>query len=182
MPFTASECFYVAIFAFIVIGFMRGWRRELVSLVFVLLAVVLIRPGISDAIEQFFSRLVYILTNSSSSTTLPSLGVWGTLFLFGVVVLIGYLVGNRVFPKPATPAEQIIGVIPGIISGAFIMFYLVNGDFFSKTADGQSVFSVVVQPPNPLNYIPIMFIVSVVALVVALIMSRTKKAAPPAKK
>lgn len=184
VPFSSQQCFFVAILAFIVIGFIRGWRRELVSLVFVLLAAVLIRPGTNNTIGQIIARipstLGYLAGSPNTSTTGASsssfLGPWGTLLIFALVVILGYFVGNKAFPKPATPAERFIGVIPGVISGAFIMAYLVSSGFFGS----RPSVDIVLTPPDPSNYVAIIFVIVVAALIIALIASRTKKA--PAKK
>ena len=191
LPFTASECFFVAIVVFVIIGFQRGWRRELVTLVFVLLAVILIRPG-SDGgfIASLFARIPSMLSylfsgstqTSSTGATISNnfLGPWGILLAFLIVVVLGYVAGNRIFPKPAAPTERILGIVPSLISGAFILGYLTTGNFFAKNQLGQSFFSVVVQPPDPMNYVPILFVIALVAVIVGFIVSRAKK--PAAKK
>ncbi len=193
LPFTDSQCFFVAILVFIVVGFQRGWRRELITLVFVLLAVILIRPssnggfftGLFARIPAMFDYLFSGSTRTGATGTAVSnnfLGPWGTLLVFAIVVAIGYIVGNRVFPKPTTPTERFIGIVPSVISGAFILYYLTANNFFAKNTAGQSFFSVVVQPPDPTNYMPIIFVIAVVAVVVGLIAGRAKKSAPPAAK
>ena len=193
LPFTASECFFVAILVFIVVGFQRGWRRELITLVFVLLAVILIRPSTDGGfIASIFARIPalfsYLFTGSTQTGSTGAaisnnfLGPWGTLLIFAIVVAIGYVVGNRAFPKPTNPTERFIGIVPSVISGAFILGYLTSGNFFAKNQQGQSFFSVVVQPPDPTNYMPILLVIGIIAVVVGLIAGRAKKAAPPAKK
>jgi len=192
LPFTDQQCFFVAILVFIVVGFQRGWRRELITLVFVLLAVVLIRPGDGGFITSLFARIPamfnYLFSGSTrtgaTGTAVANnfLGPWGTLLVFVIVVALGYVVGQRAFPKPTTPTERFIGIVPSVISGAFILGYLTTGNFFAKNQQGQSFFSVVVQPPDPTNYVPIIFVIALVAVVVGLIAGRAKKPAPPAAK
>ncbi len=193
LPFTDSQCFFVAILVFIVVGFQRGWRRELITLIFVLLAVILIRPnadggfitGLFARIPAMFDYLFSGSTRTGATGTAVAnnfLGPWGTLLVFFIVIALGYVVGQRAFPKPATPTERFIGIVPSVISGAFILYYLTTGPFFAKNTAGQSFFSVVVQPPDPTNYVPIIFVIAVVAVVIGLIASRAKKSAPPAKK
>lgn len=186
LPFTEQQCFFVAILAFVVIGFQRGWRRELVSLVFVLLAVFLIHPDTSRSIADFLARLpavlVYLVGGNATPPTATAesvssfLGPWGTLLVFAVVVVVGYIVGNRVFPRPSTPHERFIGIVPAIISGAFILAYLSS---LLPKSQGNLV-TVAVQAPDPANYVPVIFAIAIVALVIALVAARTKK--PPAKK
>lgn len=193
LPFTSQQCFFVAVLVFIVIGFQRGWRRELITLIFVLLAIILIRPSSNGGfIAGFFARIpaliAYLFTGSTGTAAATStrasnfLGPWGTLLEFIMIVALGYIIGQRAFPKPATPAERFIGIVPSVISGAFILAYLTTGNFFAKNQQGQSFFSVVVQPPDPTNYISVIFVIAVIAVVVGLIAGKVKKAAPPAKK
>jgi membrane protein DedA with SNARE-associated domain len=109
--------------------------------------------------------------------------MWGTLLVFALVIAIGYLVGNRVFPKPTNPADRILGVVPSVISGAFILYYLTSGDFFARDAQGQSFFSIVVQPPDPTRYVFVIFVIAILAVIAGLIMAaRAKKPASPAAK
>lgn len=185
-PFTEQQCFFVAIFAFAIIGFQRGWRRELISLVFVMLATFLLRPGSGNTFEQFLARILgaggVLLTGNQSSAPAAStsLPLWGILLAFALVLALGYYVGNKSFPRAATPAERFVGIVPGIITGAFVLGYL--SQFFPKDATGHSFVSVAVQTPDPSNYITILFVIAIVAVIVGLIASRAKKSAPPAKK
>lgn len=187
MPLSAEQqCFYVAILAFIVVGFQRGWRRELVSLVFVLLGVFLVNPTTSRGVANFFallpSVLSYLFTAGKSGPPSASpvndtifTSSIGTLLIFGVIVGLGYYIGNRVFPKPALPQDRFIGVIPGVISGAFVIGYLSN--YFPRDTQGRPSLTLNLQLLDPGNYIPILFAIAVVALVVALIAARAKKTA-----
>lgn len=189
LPFTETQCFYVAILAFIVIGFQRGWKRELVSLVFVLLAIFLVRPDSGKSFSDFLNRLPsvfgFLVTGTpAGNTTTPTanflLGPWGAIILFIAVIGLGYFIGNKAFPRPGAPAERFIGVIPGIVSGAFVMAFI--SSLIPKTTNGQSFLTVAVQAPDPGNFVPILFLIAIVAVIVALIASRTKKAGGGAKK
>ena len=62
LPLNSQQCFFITMLVFIVVGFSRGWRREVMSLVFVLLAVVLIHPDTSDALNGFLARLGNFIT------------------------------------------------------------------------------------------------------------------------
>jgi hypothetical protein len=183
LPFSDQQCFFVAILAFIVLGFYRGWRRELISLVFVLIAVILVQPGTSGNLLQFLERLPgaigVLLTGRPQSTgagaTGPFLGAWGTLLIFALIVALGYYIGTRAFPKPVTPTERFIGVVPALVSGFFVLGYLRN-------FVGQSLFTVAIQPPDPANYVPVILVIAIISVVIGLIAARSKKSAPPAKK
>ena len=71
LPFTDQQCFFVAIFVFIILGFQRGWRRELISLVFILLGVFLVNPGNFKTVSSFLTRIPnmvgFLITGSQTS-------------------------------------------------------------------------------------------------------------------
>jgi hypothetical protein len=179
-----SPLFVVAILIGMVLGFQRGWRREVISLVFVLLAIFLVQVNTSDFIGNFLSHIpgaITILlggTPSEGSPQGPLITGWvPSLFIFAGVVVLGYFVGNKVFPKPATTPERIIGIIPGLLSGAFVLWYL---EGFIQKATGQPIIPLDFADANPGKYVPVIFVIGVLALVVAVIAARAKKA--PAKK
>ncbi len=178
LPFTEQQCFFVAILAFIVLGFQRGWRRELLSLVFILLASFIVHPNTSTVVGNFLTRLSGAVGGASTSSQQPvtqvtSLfgGPFWSLIIFVGLVILGYYVGNRAFPQPATPHERFIGIVPAVISGAFVLGYLSN--YFKATA-GSSSLKVDMQSPDPLNYIAVIFMIAIVAVVVAVIAARRK--------
>jgi hypothetical protein len=180
LPITDQGCFFVVIFAFGVVGFMRGWQRELISLVFVLLAVFLIHPDSAKNFGQSIVRvpavLGFLLTGTAQSA--PAAPVngplvpWESLALFAIAILLGYTLGNRIFPKPSAHHERFIGIVPALISGAFILVYV---EGFLSQESGQPRVTLAVGAPDPANYLPILFLVAIVALVIALIASRAKK-------
>lgn len=189
LPITQPQCFAVTIFVFIFVGFTRGWRREIMSLVFILIAVSLIHPHTSDDVNGFLARLgnfiAYLggsgsdqLNAPPSSPGLAGLGgpFW-SLIIFVLIVALGYYVGNKVFPAPTTHHDRFLGVIPAIIAGAFVLFYL---SAYIKATGGSTNVQVQVAPPDPSTYVPMIFALALVALVAGLIASRFKKA--PAKK
>lgn len=187
LPVTDQQCFFIALLAFVIVGLVRGWRRELVSLVFVLLAVFFIRANTSasfaDALNRIPAMLGFLFGSPQVGQTgvSPAPGVaapFWSLIMFVAVVALGYYVGNRAFPKPTAPHERFIGIVPAVISGAFVMGYLSN--YFAQQ-NGQPRFTVAVPAPDPTNYVLIIFVVSIVAVVVAWIVARTRKAASAKK-
>src|SRR5438045_3751465 len=92
LPFSDSQCFFFAILAFAVAGFYRGWKKEILSLLFVLIAVFLVHPSSSDqsfpqAIARIPAAVIYLLSGKpgtvSSQAPSPSvLGSWGPLLAF----------------------------------------------------------------------------------------------------
>jgi hypothetical protein len=191
LPIGELTCFYIAMLAFIVVGFQRGWKRELITLVFVLLGAFFIQPTSTTGFSSFLGRLTagvgFIFTGKAqTSTTTPSFlpglfGSWGPLIIFAAVVALGYFVGSKAFPRPSTPSERFIGIVPAIVYGAVILSYL--GSYLRASGGNSNVVSINLTSPDPSNYVPIIFVIAIVAVIVGMLVSRTKKAAgPPAKK
>src|SRR5258706_437675 len=67
---TAPQCFFIAILAFGVLGFYRGWRREVVSMAFSLAGVLFLYLGGGKSLAEFvFVRLPVILQVVSGGTS-----------------------------------------------------------------------------------------------------------------
>jgi|SRR5689334_4289651 len=186
MQIPGQQCALVAIVLFIILGFQRGWRRELVSLVFVMLATLLINKGTSDALGAFLARLPasFALMTGGQATATSSQpatsflgGPFWSLVIFAGIIVLGYYIGNRVFPKPATPQERFIGIVPAIIAGAFVISYMTSYlHSINLVADGSQNVNLNLQSPDPASYVPIVVVIGIIALVAALIAARVKRA------
>lgn len=180
---TAPQCFFIVILIFAIVGFQRGWKRELVSLGFSLGAILFLYLGGGNGLAQFiFVRLPVIaqiaVNNPGSSphatTTVVSSGqvLITTIVAFVVIIGAGYLIGNKAFPKPTQPAERLLGILPAVISGYFIMLYVTN------VLTKASAITLGVSTPTQAtigSYMLIIFIVAVVVVVAALIATNAKK-------
>jgi len=185
---TAPQCFFLAIIAFGVFGFIRGWRREIISLAFTLTGILFLVFGSLGLAQFVFVNLPRatqaLLSGTSPNTTAPTMTyadarvAVSTGIAFIVFVALGYLVSYRIAPKPAGTAERVWGLIPAVISGYAILTFITAA--FGKT----SLFTVDVNTPNQnliSSYLLVIFVVVVVAIIVALIAASAKKA-PPSKK
>ncbi len=85
---------------------------------------------------------------------------------------LGYYIGYKVFEGPKTPHERFLGIIPAIISGAFILFYL---SAYVTTTEGPGNHQIQVPMPDPSTFVPLIFLLAIGALVTAFIASRFKK-------
>jgi len=181
LPLASQECFFSVLFVFIVLGFLRGWRREVISLVCVLLAVCLIHPDTSDALSCFLGRSGSVVAYVSGSPPLPFSscysaisflrGAYWSLVIFVLLVALGYCIGDRICPQPACVLDRFFGVIPAIISGTIILFYLC---FYTK-AFGEPTNLQNVQQLNPGSFVPGIFVMVIITLVVALLVSSCNK-------
>jgi hypothetical protein len=186
---TPQQCFFIAMIAFGVIGFWRGWRREVISLAFALTGVLFLLLKGGDALAQLvFVKTPVVLHYIFSSGPAPAPAAPSanavltvTLITFVLIVVLGYIIGNRAFPsKNLTPGERLLGVLPGLVTGYFLITYIAN--IFASSPLITVGFGT---PAENLvtNYVPLLIIVAIVVVVAGLIASRSKKAsAPPAKK
>lgn len=185
---TAPQCFFIAILGFGALGFFRGWRREVVSMAFSLAGVLFLYLGGGKSLAEFlFVRVPVIwqvISGSTSSSKVPPepsavniLAV--TIIAFVLIVALGYIIGNKAFPKAVTPAERFLGIIPAVITGYALISYVTN--VFAKSP----LITVGVNTPSQGqvgNYLLIIFVVTVVAVIAGLIAANAKKGGAGGKK
>jgi hypothetical protein len=180
----SPQCFAIAIIVFGVFGFLQGWRIALVLMGFTLAAVLfLIIGGASGFAEIFFVRLpqtINVLSGGAigpKSPSPPSANqvLISALIALGVAMLLGIVIGNRAFPaKPGSVStkDHFLGVIPGLVTGYALISYA------SRIFASSQTISVGVNTPNPStlgNYIVVLVVVAVIALVVGLLTARFGK-------
>jgi uncharacterized membrane protein required for colicin V production len=176
----AWQCLFFVVLVFAVLGFLRGWRREILSVAFILAAVLVIGVGGGQTVAQMiFVRIPLAFQDPNNLQKPPApnsteIAVVTALTLI-VLIVIGYLIGNKVFPKPSTPAERVWGVIPGIIAGLAVYFTI--SQMAPVLTKGPAI-GLLVSSPNQ-NVIGssllLIFIVLVVLVIIGLITSNTKK-------
>src|SRR5437588_11721717 len=103
--FQGWQCFFVVFLAFAVIGFIRGWRREIVSLAFTLAAVLIgALNGGALVAQAIFVRLPLAFQDPNNLHTPPSPTSTELLIVtpltLTIVIHLAYLIGNRSFPQP----------------------------------------------------------------------------------
>ena len=184
----SQQCFFIAIIAFGLIGFWRGWKREVISLAFALTGVLFLLLNGGYALAQLvFVKTPIILHDIAGSgpapaVTQPDSGqvLVVTLITFVGIVVLGYIIGNRAFPnKNLVPAERLLGVLPGLVTGYFLITYISNT--FAKNPLITVGFGTPTQNLVT-NYVPLLIVVAIVVVVAGLIASRAKKPGAPAKK
>jgi uncharacterized membrane protein required for colicin V production len=183
---SAPQCFILAIAAFGLVGFIRGWRREVISLAFSLAGVLfLLLQGGKGLADLIFVRMPVIfqeIFTANPGTTVsrpPSPNDFTvlitTLVTFAIIVALGYIVGNLAFPakdSSGTPADRILGIIPGLVTGYFVITYLTN--IFQKSP----VITVGVNTPTQnllSDSVPLLFVIALAAVILGLIAARTRK-------
>ncbi|GAC1522350.1 MAG: hypothetical protein NVS3B14_23240 [Ktedonobacteraceae bacterium] len=182
-----EQCFFIGVIAFGFIGFMRGWRREVISMGFVLGGVLFLLLAGGTVVTQLvfvrFPEIFQYITTGKVQAPPPQPSantvLLVTLIAFALIVVLGYIVGNGAFKKdpPLTPGERLLGIVPGLVTGFFLVYYVSNTFAISHLI----TLGVGTPTQNLLsNYIPLIFFIAIVLVIIGLIASRVKKA--PAKK
>ena len=180
MKLTAQDYFFFIIIVTGILGFMRGWRREIVALAFLLGGILFLAVGGGTWMaDLLFVRIPFAFGNSTQVPPPPSPTTIGltTIITFIIIVAIGYLVGNRVFPKPSVPVDRIMGIIPGIIGGIALYVLIAN------TPIAAFIKNINIQANSPDQGVVgssllLLFIVVVAVLIIGLIAASSKKSAP----
>lgn len=180
MPLNSGQCFFIAIVFFAVLGLMRGWRRELVSLVFTLAAILIVYLGGGTVMANIVFRRIPLLMQDPNNPQPPgpptSFQVTiVTILTFIVLIALGYYIGNKAFPRPTTPGERVFGVILGIITG--IAIYSSLSQLNSLVGTGPVLTLSLPTPSSSIvgNSLFLIFIVLVVLVIIGLVTTRAKR-------
>jgi len=177
--FTVQDAlFLLSIIIFAILGYQRGWRREVVSLLFIIVGVVFL--NLSGGI--YLSMLLYqfLLGKPISKTVLnshPNVLLFVTIASLVVIIACGYAIGNRLFQKkPPIAQDRTLGLIPGIIAGAVVAAELT---YFLLPDTRKSVITTGTILLN-LNFlinptVLLIFVIAVVVVIIGLMATRPKK-------
>lgn len=150
-----------------VVGFMRGWARDVITAAIVLGTLLFLVVGGGT----FLTGALLGGTGGSGTSCTNMSGSLSDL-LFGGMTALGYYAGNRHGGVPASANQRIAGIIPGAITGGAISYYL--STHFATHAQG------VLNVLNALGFLtalPLLIVLGVIGLASALFVSHNGKAA-----
>ena len=180
----SPQCFAICIIIFGFFGFLQGWRIALVLMAFTLAAILFLFIGGAAGIASFiFVRLPITISTLTGGAVLsgphppPSANqvLLSALIALAIAMFLGITVGNRAFPgKPGSvpTKDHFLGVIPGLVTGYAIISYA------SHIFSGTQTIQVGVTTPSTSsvgNYIVIIVVIAVIALVLGLLTARFGK-------
>ncbi|GER82479.1 MAG: hypothetical protein IMW90_01510 [Thermogemmatispora sp.] len=116
-----TALFILLVPIFLWLGYRRGWRRELFLLPFVLGAVLFLILNVGRGLTQFLTQLFVDQPGINPS---PRAVTIVTVLCLAGIIAAGYLLGNRLFPKPSAPQDRVLGLGPALITGCVAVFYL----------------------------------------------------------
>src|SRR5438105_3293074 len=113
--------FLLCLIIFGIMGYQRGWRREIVSLLFIILGIGFLNLNGG----AYLARLLYQFLEGKSISqnellrNHPNVWIFVTIASLVVIITLGYIIGSR-RPKAKDGQERTLGLIPGLITGAVI--------------------------------------------------------------
>ncbi len=183
MVIGATQCFFVVLLITGLVGLMRGFLREVITMALVLGAVLFLLNGGDGLLHHFvFVNLptaIHDLIYGDSAVTVgtPSVSAPNPTgdYLFGLssflgLMGLGYVVGHKYGGPPATNQHRIGGILPGLVNGAAISYYTSRSILPGTTVNLTSPNDALTQ-----MYLPIILGLGLVGLVVVLIMSSISK-------
>ena len=184
MTITQNECLFIILLVAAFIGLWRGWIREVITTAILLGVILFLTLGGQGVLYQFiFVNLVDAIRalfsgNSSVSvaSSTPSQPAQGdflfTSLTFIVLTGISYLVGHRAGRPPTAASHRLTGIIPGAVNGIAIAFYSVKYIIPQLSVSVQSPDQTTVS-----NYLPVVFGLALIAVIVVLIALSTRSKA-----
>ena len=184
MYITSNECFFVIVLTAAFVGLWRGWVREVITTAILLGVILFLLLGGSDVLYRFiFVNLIdafkalggSTVSAPGSPTDTPTSAPNDFLFsvlTFGGLTTVGYLVGHKAGKAPTTATHRLAGLIPGTVNGAAVVFYATRNIIPNLDVNVQSPDSTTVS-----NYLPVIFGIALLAVVVILIALSTKSKA-----
>jgi len=171
--------FAIFIIVFAWSGYQRGWKRETISLLFIVLGLVflLMNGGVYLAKLLYQLLLGVNLSNSELIASHQRFVLVTSVLAVAAIVAIGYALARRMFPKGAGP-DRTLGIIPGIITGAVVAAYVTYFLFPSTqtTQISAGTINTDIIPNLTANLtVVVIFIAALVAIVIGLAAVRPKK-------
>jgi len=116
------------------IGARRGWGRELVTCAIVLSTLLFFQLGGSTFLANLFANGCASGVGAGVGAS-ASCGASGSVsteaasksmseFIFGGMVWLGYYAGSRHGATSETASARLLGIVPGVITGGAISYYL----------------------------------------------------------
>jgi hypothetical protein len=105
------------------IGAIRGWGREVITTAIVLGTLLFLELGGGILMSNLFLGSA---AGGGSAGTAACFSTSGSLspLIFGGMTMLGYYAGNRHGMKPVEANHRIAGVVPGLVNGGAISYYL----------------------------------------------------------
>jgi len=140
-----TQCLFFLLMIGTVVGFMRGWQREVITAAIVLGVVLFLVVGGDSIIWNFlFVGLPSMMQGpaaagaaSQAAAPAPTSPLL-SLLEFGGLTAMGYVVGHRFGAPPKTGQHRFSGSLAGLLNGSVVTFFLSRNVLPSTTVDFTS--------------------------------------------
>lgn len=175
MTITPSQSFLFALLITGVLGFRHGWGRSVITTAMILGTLLFLSNGGDTFLSNLLTGGVGGALSGSGGQATPSGSAYCSTagfshglseLLFAGMTFLGYSVGYRHGPPPKTSNHRLAGIIPGVINGTAIAFYI-SHNVFPGT-------QLMVNTPGTLDtsaYLPEVFAFGLVGLLIVLFVS-----------
>ena len=174
------QCFLFFLLITAIIGFTRGWMREVITMAIILGAVLFLLNGGDGLIQQFLfvnlpNALHVLFFGAAASdppdpTSSPTRDFLFSSAAFVGLMALGYGVGHKYGQPATTNQHHVLGILPGLVSGSSMAYYVSNSILPSMTLDLSSPSGVITR-----FYLPIILGLGLLVLVVIMLISRSGK-------
>lgn len=106
------------------IGFRRGWARAVVTTAIVLGTLLFLELGGGMLVTNLFVGASASGVNQAATFTCYNMAGSLSDLIFGGMTMLGYYAGNRHGTAPVSANQRMAGIVPGVITGGAIAFYL----------------------------------------------------------
>jgi len=137
MAISETQLALLTILATGVIGARRGWGREIITCAIVLSTLVFLQIGgagfvtnlLANGLASGAGTTADGAANCGANGQASFMGTAGASkaiseVIFGVMVWLGYFAGGRHGAPAQTLSHRLLGIVPGVITGGAISYYL----------------------------------------------------------
>ena len=175
-----NALFAISILAFAWSGYQRGWKRETVSLLFIVVGLVFLMLSGGAYLAKFLYQLLLEvnLTEQQLIASHTRFVLITTIIAFAIIIVLGYVIGRRAFPQPLLSQDRVLGIIPGIITGAlvaaYLTYYIIPSTQTSVISSGMVFLNLI--PSLMANFtVVVIFVIALVVILIGLAATRPKK-------
>lgn len=163
MSINATQMLLIVLVVSGAIGARRGWAREVITTAILLATVAFLSLGGAAFILQFFSQglvgtvSAHALSGGGPSVSTGSGGGYTSQttacvitgaqslsnFIFMGMTWLGYWAGSKHGQSPKNGTHRLAGIVPGVINGAVIMYYVSHAGLLGR--------QLVVESPSATN-------------------------------
>ena len=137
-----TQCLFFLLLIGAIVGFLRGWQREVITAAIVLGVVLFLVVGGDGIVWNFlFVGIPNLIQGPAAAGAATQTAAQAPtspfleLLEFSGLTGMGYLVGHRYGAPPKTGQHRLSGVLAGLLNGSVVTFFLSRNILPATTVD-----------------------------------------------